>query len=76
MRRFLIHKHPHVLTATEIQMKGSTGVVDSVLRFGSVDDLMGHFTSLGAPNNALEAARRSVETTRIASLEFSSLPSA
>lgn len=70
-RRFLIHRHPHVITATEIQMKGSTGVVDSVLRFGSVDELVAHFRSLGASEEALEAARQSVDTTGLAMLVFS-----
>ena len=69
-KRFLIHKHPHVITATEIQMKGSTGVVDTVLRFQSLDELVAHFTSLGAPLEALSAVRQSVDATGMASLEF------
>ena len=70
-RRFLIHRHSHVITATEIQMKGSTGIVDSVLRFGSLDELVGHFRSLGASVEALDAARQSVDNTGMATLEFS-----
>jgi hypothetical protein len=66
----MIHKHPHVITATEVQMKGSTGIVDTVLRFGSLDELIDHFKSLGAPLDALEAARHSVDTSGIATLVF------
>jgi hypothetical protein len=38
--RFLVHKHPHVITATEIQIKDSTGVFDPVLRFGSLAEVI------------------------------------
>jgi len=67
-RRFLIHRHPELITATEIQMKGSTGVVDSVLRFGTLDELVGHFQSLGASVAALDAARQSLDNIGMATL--------
>jgi hypothetical protein len=69
-RQFLIQKHPHVITATEIRMKGSTGVVDLILRFGSLDELADHFKSLGAAPDALEAARQSIEAIGMATLTF------
>jgi hypothetical protein len=67
----MIHRHPHVITATEIQIKGSTGIVDSVMRFRSLSEVVDHFTSLGVPVDALEAARQSLETIGMATLEFS-----
>jgi hypothetical protein len=70
-RRFLIHRHPHVITATEIQLKGSTGVVDTVMRFKTLDELVGHFRSLGAAAEDLDAARQSVDNTGMATLVVS-----
>ena len=70
-RRFLIHRHPELITATEIQMKGSTGVVDSVLRFRSLDELVSHFRSLGASAEDLDAARQNVDKSGMATLVFS-----
>jgi hypothetical protein len=70
-RRFLIHRHPHVVTATEIQLKGSTGVVDTVLRFSTLDELVGHFRSLGAVAEDLDAARQNVDKTGMATLVVS-----
>jgi hypothetical protein len=67
----MIHKHPHVITATEIQIKDSTGVFDPVLRFRSLDELVGHFTALGASVEALNAARQNVNSTGMATLVFS-----
>ena len=72
----MIHKHPHVITATEIQIKDSTGVFDPVLRFSSLDELVGHFTSLGASLEALDAARQNVSSTGMATLVFSEKPKA
>ena len=70
-RQFVIQRHPHVVTATEIQVKGSTGIGIDVLRFGSVDELIAHFAALGVSAHALDAARESVNSTGMASLEFS-----
>jgi flagellar basal body P-ring protein FlgI len=73
-RRFMIHKHPHVITATEIQVKGSTGIVDSVLRFNSLDELVGHFTGLGASVEDLKEILQNVNSTGMATLVFSEKP--
>jgi hypothetical protein len=70
-RRFLVHKHPHVITATEIQIKDSTGVFDPVLRFGSLAEVIDHFSSSGASSHALDALRDSVNSTGMATLVFS-----
>jgi hypothetical protein len=51
-------------------MKGSTGVVDTVLRFGTLDELVDHFKSLGATPDSLEAARQSVDRVGMATLVF------
>jgi hypothetical protein len=72
----MIHKHPHVITATEIQIKDSTGVFDPILRFDSLDELVSHFTTLGASFEALNAARQNVNSTGMATLVFSEKPKA
>jgi hypothetical protein len=69
-KRFMINRHPHVITATEIQIKGSTGIFEPVLRFPTLDDLMRHFAELGVPAAALEAVREGVNSTRMVSLVF------
>ena len=69
-RRFLIKKHPHVITATEIRVVQSQGVLDPIFRFQSVQELIHHFASLGVSAAALEAIQPSIEATGIASLVF------
>jgi hypothetical protein len=41
------------------------------MRFRSLSEVVDHFTSLGVPVDALEAARQSLETIGMATLEFS-----
>jgi hypothetical protein len=69
-RRFLIKKHPHVITATEVRVVKSQGVLDPIFRFQSVQELTDYFASLGASAAALEAIPSSIEATGIASLVF------
>jgi hypothetical protein len=74
-RRFLIHKHPHVITAVEIRLEDSTGVFDPARRFKSFEELVEHFSRLGASVTALEAARLTVDSTGMATLVFPELKS-
>jgi len=67
----MIHRHPHVITAMEIRIKDSTGVFDPVVRFTSMDELVGHFTNLGASLEALDAIQNSVKSTGVATIVFS-----
>jgi hypothetical protein len=69
-RRYLIRKHPAVITATEIQIIGSQGVYDPVLRFKTLRELIEYFFLLGAPTESLEAVRPNFDATGMASLIF------
>ena len=67
-KQFMIHKHPHVVTATEIRVKGSVGIVNTVLRFGSIEDLLDHFSRRGVPADVLETVRNNVDSTGMATI--------
>jgi hypothetical protein len=69
-RRFLIKKHPQVITATEVRIVKSQGVLDPIYRFQSVQELTVYFASLGASAAAIEAMQSSIESAGIASLVF------
>jgi hypothetical protein len=43
-------------------------VVDSVLRFSTLDELVAHFRSLGASVEALDSVRQDVDKTGMATL--------
>jgi hypothetical protein len=70
IKRFMIHQHPHVITATRIQKKGATTIFDPTLRFPSLTELVDHFAALGVPSYALEAAQESIDFTGKATLTF------
>ena len=70
MKRFVLHKHPHMITATRIHKKGATTIFDPTLRFRSVTELVDHFAALGVPCYALEAAQESIDFTGKATLIF------
>jgi hypothetical protein len=70
MKRFMIHRHPNCITATQVQDKGATRVFDPMLRFRSLKDLVAHFTALGVPACALGAAQVRIDLTGKATLVF------
>jgi hypothetical protein len=70
MKRFMIHKHAHVITSTRIEKKGATSIFDATLRFRSLTELVDHFAALGVPSYALEAAQESIDFTGKATLTF------
>ena len=70
MKRYMIHEHRHVITATRIQRKGGTNIFDPMLRFQSSAELVDHFTAQGVPYYALEAAQESLDFTGKATLTF------
>jgi hypothetical protein len=70
MKRFMIYKHPHVITATSIQRKGATTILEPTLRFRSLSELVDHFAAQGVPSYALKAAQESIEFTGKATLTF------
>jgi hypothetical protein len=70
MKRFMIRKHPHVITATRIQKKDAATIFDPPLRFRSLTELIHHFATLGVPSYALEAAQESIDFTGKATLTF------
>jgi hypothetical protein len=72
----MIHTHPNVITATEIHLKGSTGIVDEVLRFGSLQEMLDYFNQRGVPASALETVRNSVDSTGTATLTLLEQPKA
>jgi hypothetical protein len=70
-RHFMIARHPAVITATEIQPHGSQGVVEQVLRFRSLSELIDHFVLLGASAASLEAMRTDFAASGTAALVLS-----
>jgi hypothetical protein len=70
MKRFMIRKHPLVITATRIQKKGATTIFDPTLRFRSLTELIHHFAALGVPSYALEATQERIDFTGKATLTF------
>jgi len=70
MRRFIIHRQPHAIVATEVRINGWTDSFDPKLRFRSVDDWVDHFAALGVPACTLAAAQKSFEATGKATFIF------
>ena len=67
-QRFLIERHSDVITAAEVQDSSSIGASEPVLRFASLDELLGHFAARGVPDNSLRTVRNSVNATGVAML--------
>ena len=70
MKRFIIYKHPHVITATSIQKKGTMTILEPMLRFRSLAEMVDYFAAQGVQSYALEVAQESIELTGKATLAF------
>ena len=71
-RQFLIAKHKDLITATELDGSGSQATFAPVLRFQSISELSHHFSTIGAPADALQLVREMFAANGMATLEFKS----